>query len=163
MMTREDALEVITQVTNAWNDDPANEKVWVIGANSGDWVSIPKYVRFQSEEKPVAGMTIHLRGFAIVLNLGIVPESFLSTFFHELGHVKHRQNLGDDLDLDLIESEIWAIRFSLQALETHGCFALAYREADQIKTMASEDPYRSAVERLKNDPVWQKYSGGERP
>jgi hypothetical protein len=160
MMTREEVLEVITQVSLAWNNDPANEKVWVIGANPGDLVSIPNYVRFHSTEKPAAGMTINLRGFAMILNMGIVPDSLLTTFFHELGHVKHRQDLGREFDP--IESEIWAVKFSLEALESHGCVALAYREAEAIKTMASEDPYRSAVELLKNDPVWLRYSG-ERP
>jgi hypothetical protein len=159
MMTHEDVETLITQVALGWNNDPANEKVWVLGALPGDWVSIPNYVRFQSLEKPAAGMAINLRGYVIVLNQEMVPKSWLSTFFHELGHVKHRQAHG--AQFDEIESESWAVKFSLERLETQGYEELAYREADAVKAMATVDPYRSAVELLKDDPIWLKYSRRE--
>src|SRR6185437_5453585 len=61
-------------------------------------------------------------------------------------------------DFDDVASEIAAIKSSLTLLPKEGLESLAFREARAIREMANRDPYRSAVQRLADDPIWIKYS-----
>jgi Zn-dependent peptidase ImmA (M78 family) len=157
-LTVEEAQRVIKKHADIWNNDPKNIPLWVVAADSGDSIAIPG-ITFSTTEKPIAGMSISVQAHhLIVLNKRMVPESLLSTFFHELGHTKYevKHPLHDDAD-DQIASETEAIRFSLEALTNEGFVDLAYREAENVKQMANKEPYKSAIARLANDPLWKKY------
>ena len=94
----------------------------------------------------------------ITLNCLMVPESLLTTFFHELGHVTYEVEGGDTKDI--VASEMAAIRACFHYCAAEGLEWLAYREAAAITQMAKEEPYKSAVARLRseNDPLWLKYA-----
>ncbi|MEI9479690.1 MAG: hypothetical protein WCO26_24395, partial [Deltaproteobacteria bacterium] len=47
--------------------------------------------------------------------------------------------------------------FDQQSAEV-GLGHLAYREAKAVKEMSSKEPYKSAVIKLAEDPMWRKYS-----
>jgi hypothetical protein len=91
-----------------------------------------------------------------VLNAAMVPESLLSAFLHEYGHAEYRITHQDKYDE--IASEVTAIRRSLELLGNEGFPELAYREAANVKEMTDSEPYKSAVARLVNDPLWVKYA-----
>jgi hypothetical protein len=154
-VTAEDVQRLIRKYTDIWNRDRKNVPLWVISAEPGDAIAIPG-ITFGTSDKPKAGMNISVHAHLIVLNRKMVPESLLSTFFHEYGHAKytvtHRRHP------DEIASEAEAVRFSLEALASEGYPNLAYREADNVQHMAKEEPYKSALARLANDPLWRKYA-----
>lgn len=154
-VTVEDVQRVIKKYTDIWNSDPKNVPLWVVGAEPGDTIAIPG-VTFSTTDKPKAGMNIPVHAHLIVLNKKMVPESLLSTFFHEYGHAKYL--VTHQLHPDEIASETEAIRYSLEALANEGFINLAYREAENAKQMAKEEPYKTAVARLANDPLWEKYA-----
>jgi hypothetical protein len=94
----------------------------------------------------------------IALNSRMVPESLLTTFFHELGHVTYEVEGGDAKDI--VASEMAAIRACFNHCAAEGLEWLAYREAAAITQMAKDEPFKSAVARLQseNDPLWLKYA-----
>ncbi len=102
-----------------------------------------------------AGMHFRFNGFFILVNSAMVPESVLTTFFHEYGHAQYERehHVGN-----VVDSEVAAIRSSLQLSTEEGLEELAFREADAIKQMAANEPYRSAVAKLNDDPLWRKYA-----
>jgi len=55
-----------------------------------------------------------------------------------------------------------AILFFLEALGNEGLDELAYREARALTEMVDE-PYKSAVARVADHPIWKKYSSLARP
>ena len=55
------------------------------------------------------------------------------------------------------------MRTLLGALEKEGLDELAYREAQVITETATAEPYRSAVAKIANHPIWIKYSSQARP
>jgi hypothetical protein len=55
-----------------------------------------------------------------------------------------------------------AILFFLEALGNEGLDELAYREARALTEMVDE-PYKSAVARITDHPIWKKYSSPARP
>jgi Zn-dependent peptidase ImmA (M78 family) len=153
-ITTADLQRIIKKYADIWNNDAKNASLWVVRADPGDSIAIPG-VTFSTRDKPKAGMNIPVRAHLIVLNKKMVPESSLSTFFHEYGHARYL--VTHQLHEDEIGSETEAIRFSLEALSNEGYINLAYREAENVKEMAKEEPYKSAVARLANDPLWKKY------
>jgi hypothetical protein len=153
-ITTEDVQRIIKKYADIWNNDPKNVPLWVVGAEPGDGVAIPG-VTFSTKDNPKAGMNIPVHAHLIVLNKKMVPENLLSTFFHEYGHARYL--VTHQLHEDEVGSEREAIRFSLEALTNEGYINLAYREAENVKEMAKEEPYKSAVARLVNDPLWNKY------
>jgi hypothetical protein len=153
-LSKDDVKKIIKTYTDNWNSNPKHLPLWVTGAAPGDNIQIPG-VTFSSANKPEAGMSIAVRAELIVLNQAMVPESLLSTFLHEYGHTMYRTTHAHPVEVD---SEIAAIRFSLNALAKEGLEKLAYREADSVKQMASAEPYRTAIRRLASDPLWKKYS-----
>ena len=56
-----------------------------------------------------------------------------------------------------MDSEVAAIRHSLEALSNEGLHDLAHQEAQAIMAMGSSEPYASAIRRLSDDSLWQKY------
>lgn len=146
---------MIKKYTDLWNGSPNHLPMWVTGANPGDAITIPG-VMFPTSDKEEAGMSQQINACLIVLNLRMSPESQLQTFFHEYGHTSY--NAEHAGHVDEIGSEAAAIRFALKALSKEGYENLAYREAAADKEMASTEPYRSAVKRLANDPLWRRYS-----
>jgi hypothetical protein len=55
-----------------------------------------------------------------------------------------------------------AILFFLEALGNEGLDELAYREARALTEMVDE-PYKSAVARVADHPIWKKYSSPAGP
>jgi len=55
-----------------------------------------------------------------------------------------------------------AILFFLEALGNEGRDELAYREARALTEMVDE-PYKSAVARVADQPIWKKYSSPAGP
>lgn len=153
-VTTEDVQRLIKKYTDTWNSDPKNVPLWVVPAAPGNAIGIPG-VTF-SPDNPKAGMNVPVHAHLIVLNKSMVPESLLSTFFHEYGHAKYE--VAHQLHPDEIASEMEAIRYSLEALTSEGFTDLAYREAENVKQMANAEPYKTAVARLATDPLWKKYA-----
>jgi hypothetical protein len=83
------------------------------------------------------------------------PESILTTFLHEFGHVRYLYELKDKPNE--VEAEKHAISFSLEFLDSRGWTKLAQEETAAIEKMADQEPYKSAVDLLANDVNWQKY------
>lgn len=148
------AQTIVGKYVGAWNST-SRDPMWVILATPGDSINIPN-VTFGNHDSVHAGMELPVRAQLIVLNKAMRPESLLSTFLHEYGHALYR--VENPNAFNHIESEIFAIRHSLQALEAEGCQDLACQEAQTVIQMASAEPYRSAVERLQDDQLWRKYS-----
>jgi len=72
---------------------------------------------------------------------------------YSLGGFEEEQTSGKSLchppaDFNHIDSEVAAIRSSLELCAVEGLEELAYREAKAVKTMGVDEPYRIAVERL---------------
>jgi hypothetical protein len=159
-MTHADVHRLIAKYTAAWNSDSARTPLWVMGANNGDTIQIPG-VRFGSLDQPKAGMELPVKAQLIVINQNMVPESILTTFFHEYGHACYRhENANSKGKIDAVSSEAEAIRFSLATLTSEGLDYLGYREAASIKNMAEQEPYKSAVTKLARDPNWRKFANG---
>jgi hypothetical protein len=60
--------------------------------------------------------------------------------------------------VDVVDSDVAAIRSSLQLSIDEGREDLAFREVDAMKQMAANEPYRSAVAKLNDDTLWRKYA-----
>jgi hypothetical protein len=149
-----DVQTIVQKYVDAWNDS-GRDQMWVNLAAPGDHLNIPG-VEFGSQDSAHAGMELPIRAHLIVLNKAMRTESLLTTFLHEYGHALYRvENPGN---FDSVESEVSAIRHSLKALDAEGLPELARQEAAAVMDMTSSEPYRSAVERLKGDPLWQKYA-----
>lgn len=154
-LTPEDVQRVIKKYTDIWNSSAGNAPLWVVEAGPGDAIAIPG-ITFGTKDEPRAGMSVPIPANLIVLNKGMVLESLLSTFRHEYGHTKYQAT--HQAQADEIASETEAIRYSLEALANEGFESLAYREAQNVMQMAGVDPYKTAVARLANDPLWKKYA-----
>jgi hypothetical protein len=154
-MTHVEIQPLIAKYTARWNADSKKDPLWVIGANPGDALPIPG-VTFARTNDPKAGMEMPIRAHLIVLNQAMLPESILTTFLHEYGHALHRYSASREWNI--VDSEAEAIRFSLAALDVEGLAYLAYREADAVKRMASNEPYKSAIKKLAGDAHWRKYA-----
>lgn len=143
--------KLIKKYADLWNSNPANLPLWVIAAKPGDQINVPK-ITFRTAEGVTTGMEMLVQAHIIMLNEDLSPENLLSTFLHEYGHARYRAAHLDQFDE--IASETEAIRYSLKALVEEGFPKLAHREALKIQQMAHVEPYKSAVLRLANDPVW---------
>jgi hypothetical protein len=148
-----EAQAIVSKYTAAW-EHAGRDRMWVVLASPGEPVNIPG-ISFGDQGSSHAGMEVAVRAHVIVLNKAMRAESLLSTFLHEYGHALYRSAQPDPFDP--IESEAFAIKHSLQALESGGLSVLAFQEASAVAQMASVEPYRSAVARLCNEPLWQKY------
>jgi hypothetical protein len=155
-MTHADVQALIAKYTAVWNSDAQKAPLWVIGANPGDRLQIPGVTFGNSRDLKKAGMEMPLRAHLIVINQAMIPESILTTFLHEYGHALHRYSTPSAWSR--VDSEVEAIRFSLATLDSENLSQLAYREADAVKNMASEEPYKSAITKLAENPVWRKYA-----
>ena len=153
-LTIEDIGKVIKRYTDLWNSDTRKAPLWVSGALPGSSIPIPG-INFGTTSQPKAGLSIPVHANLIVLNQDMLPESLLTTFLHEYGHTIYRDT---QPVFDEIDSEVEAIRYSLATLENEDLADLAYREAAAVLSMATEDPYKTAVARLASDPLWIKYS-----
>jgi len=147
--------EIVKKHVAIWNNQPENVPLWVVLANPGDALSIPG-VTFGNKIDGKAGMELPIRAHLIILNRHMVPESLLTTFLHEYGHAAYR--ISQTKDWNEIDSEVEAIQFSLNALADEGLDDLAYREAEAIKQMAVQEPYKSAVAKLTHMAIWRKYA-----
>ncbi len=155
-MTLEQAQLIVKKYVDGWNNSNGYIPLWVHLVKPGAPVNIPG-VTFGMTRDPekIAGMHYRVNAQLIVIREGMVPESILTTFFHEYGHAKYESGRSA---VDIIDSEVAAIRSSLELCVVEGLEELAYREAKAVKAMAVDEPYRSAVERLKDDALWRKYS-----
>jgi hypothetical protein len=155
-MTLEQAQLVVQKYVEPWNRSIGRIPLWVYLAKPGGSINIPGVTfGMTADPEKIAGMHYHLHAYLIVLREGMLPESIVTTFFHEYGHAQYE--LGHAV-VDIIESEVAAIRSSLELCVVEGIEELAYREAEAVRAMAVDEPYRSAVERLKGDALWRKYS-----
>jgi len=154
-VTIQEVEGIVKSHVAVWNSDPANPPLWVVLASPGDAIQIPG-VTFGNMGDGKAGMELPIRAQLIILNHHMVPESLLSTFLHEYGHAVYRNS--QPKDWNEIDSEVEAIRYALKALADHGLDDLAYREAEVIKQMAGQEPYKSAVAKLADLELWRKYA-----
>jgi hypothetical protein len=155
-LTLEQVQLIVQKYVNDWNNQNPKYFLWVCLANPGDSINIPG-VRFGAPEKPMAGMEVPIDSqMLIVINKNMLPESILQTFTHELGHALYR--LAHPNDFQIVDSEVAAVHSSLTILPREGFESLAYREAKAFQEMANDEPYRSALERISNDPLWRKYA-----
>jgi hypothetical protein len=154
-MTQQQTSDLIKKYTERWNNEKRKPPLWVVGAHPGDSICIPG-LTFANKGDMKAGMEILISAQVIVLNQDMLPDSIASTFLHEYGHALHRNSKAGSIDW--VESEIDAIKFSLSALSEEGLDDIAYREAATVLQMTSDEPYKSAVSRLSEDPVWKKFS-----
>jgi len=136
-MTFEDVKKIILKYVQQWNDSTPRTPLWALAASLK------------------AGIHFRFNGHFIVVNSDMIPESVLTTFFHEYGHAKYER---DHAPIDVVESEMAAIRSSLELCTQEGFESLAYREAEAIKQIASQEPYTSAAARLSADALWRKYA-----
>lgn len=150
-MTLEQVQPIVQKYVNEWNAQNPNYPMWVVLAKPGDPLNIPGAMFPQNK----AGMEQPIHAHLIVLNKNMVAESILTTFTHEYGHALYRR--AHVHDFNEIDSEVAAIRSSLTILPKEGFEPLAYREAKAINEMADKEPDKSAVEKLKTDPLWRKY------
>jgi hypothetical protein len=137
-MTFDEAKQTILKYVGIWN---------VSFPDSPLWVNVTG-IR--------AGMHFRFNGHFILVNAAMVPESIITTFFHEYGHAHYEREHRDSQNV--VDSEVAAIRSSLELCVAEGLEDLAYREAAAIKNMAHEEPYRTAVQKLVTDPLWRKYA-----
>jgi hypothetical protein len=158
-MTREEVQLILQKYVNIWNGANRGCHLWVALAYPGDAITIPD-ITFGMTKDPqrVAGMNVLVHIQLIVLREDMTPENLLTTFFHEYGHACYeREHSGA---LDEVDSEVAAIRSSLRLCVAEGFEELAYREAQLVKEIAVNEPYRSAVAKLADDELWQKYARG---
>jgi len=160
-MTREEVQLILQKYVNAWNSANHACHLWVALANPGAAITIPNttFGTNKDDPQPVAGMNVRVHFQLIVLREDMTPASLLTTFFHEYGHACYeREHPGA---VDKVDSEVAAIRSSLELCVAEGVEELAYSEAKSVKEIAANEPYRSAVEKLADDELWLKYSSGE--
>jgi hypothetical protein len=157
-LTLEQVQFVVNKYTNEWNARNPQYPLWVYTTGPGDPISVPGAGANFGRDK--GGMEIAIHAEVILLNKSMVPESILTTFTHEYGHAQYR--LAHPTNFDTVDSEVAAIRSSLTILPKESFESLAYREAKAIKEMANMEPYKSALQKLANDPLWKKYSSGLR-
>jgi hypothetical protein len=105
-------------------------------------------------------MTREVRGYMIVVNGKMAPESSLSSFLHELGHATYMR--AHPNGAEPVAAEMAAILFFLEALGNEGLDELAYREAQALTEMVDE-PYKSGVAQIAEHPIRKKYSSPARP
>lgn len=146
---------IVQRYVDRWNAKHRDVPLWVSLANPGDAIAIPG-VTFARAGHAVAGMHQSIRAELIVLHKSIVPESLLTTFLHEYGHLEYRATAGEAWNE--VASEVEAIRFSIEALDVEGFPDLAARETAAILEMSGAEPYKSAVDVLQGVPVWQRYA-----
>ena len=160
-LTNADFQRIAKKYLEAWGTGPGAPFIWVIVAmpNASVPLNIPG-ISFGPEGIPVAGVTREVRGYMIVVNGTMAPESSLSSFLHELGHATYMRS--HSYGAETVGAEMAAILFLLEALEKEGLDELAYREARTISEMTAE-PYKSAVAQIANHPIWKKYSSPTRP
>lgn len=149
------AILIIKRYIANWSNNEGIS-LSVLLASPGDAINMLGRT-FGTVEAPIAGMHAQTAGReqVIVLNMKMVPESLLSTFFHEYGHCRFALEHRDGFDV--VASEVAAIRCSLEALTAEGYPELAYREAQCVRQMSVAEPYKSAVAILSSDPIWQKF------
>ena len=85
----------------------------------------------------------------------------LMTFFHEYGHACYRQKTNEAIDNPdaKIRTETAALRCSLRLADAEGLPEVAYLAVDAAHSAALISPeYKTALENVQNDPLWQKYS-----
>jgi len=159
-MTREEVQLILQKYVNVWNSVNSGCHLWVALANPGAAITIPNTTfGMNKDPQQVAGMNVRVHVQLIVLREDMTSESLLTTFFHEYGHACYeREHPGG---IDIVDSEVAAIRSSLELCVVEGVEELAYREAKSVKEIAADEPYRSAVAKLAEDELWRKYAGGQ--
>src|SRR3954462_12280235 len=82
--TNEDFQRIARKYLESWGVEPGAPFIWVIVAmpNASVPLNIPG-IAFGAEGLPVAGVTREVRGYMIVVNGKMAPESSLSSFLHE--------------------------------------------------------------------------------
>jgi hypothetical protein len=126
-----------------------------------------RYVQNWNKSNPMAPlylMATKKRGFhfgygghlIFVRTDDIAPENVLAAFFHAYGQAEYERDHSGPINE--FEAEAFAIRRSLELFVAEDFEDLAYRVAANIKALAANEPYRSAVERLANDDLWRKYA-----
>ena len=161
-LTNEDFQRIARKYLEAWGVEPGAPFIWVILAmpNASVPLNIPG-ITFGPEGMSVTSMTREVRGYMIVVNGKMAPEIALSSFLRELGRATYMRS--NPNGTEEVAAETAAILFLLEALEKEGLDELAYREARVITEMAAAEPYRSAVAKIANHPIWIKYSSQARP
>ena len=159
-MTREEVQLILQKYVNVWDSANTERHLWVALAYPGAAITIPNTTfGLNKDPQQVAGMNVRVHVQLIVLREDMAPESLLTTFFHEYGHACYgREHPGAT---DEVDSEVAAIRSSLELCVAEGVEELAYREAKSVKEIAANEPYRSAVAKLADDELWRKYASGE--
>jgi len=152
-LTNEDFQRIAKKYLEAWGAGSGAPFIWVIVAmpNASVPLNIPG-ISFGVEGLPVAGVTREVRGYMIVVNGKMAPESSLSSFLHEFGHATYMRTHPNGAEP--VAAEMAAILFFLEALGNEGLDELAYREARALTEMVDE-PYKSAVARIADHPIWK--------
>ena len=155
MLSEADLKSIGQKYIDDWVSKNSNDPLWVSLASPGDPINVPG-ITFGTQSQSVAGMHYPVHAQLIVLNRLMTAESKLCTFLHEYGHLLYaKSHCGE---IDVVASEVEAIRFSLEALEREGYPDLCRREAIAVQQMATAEPYKSAVVILSQEPIWQRYT-----
>jgi len=85
-MTLEQVHSIVQKYAEQWNRQNPKYPLWVALASPGDPVNIPG-ATFGTSDNPQAGMELPVCAHVIVINKSMVPESILTTFTHEYGHL----------------------------------------------------------------------------
>jgi hypothetical protein len=157
-LTVEQVQPIVEKYVTEWNNRTPRHPLWVTLASPGDPINVPG-VTFGAVGGLKAGMELPICAHLIVINRIMVPESLLTTFTHEFGHAEYR--VAHPNDWQEVDSEVAAIKSSLTILVKEGFDYLAFREANALKEMTRDEPYRSAIERLAADALWIKYSAAQ--
>ena len=158
-MNIQEVQKIVKRYIEEWNNDSTKSPLHVILSEPGNQIQIPGItsdVIFGKANEPRAGMHLLIRANIIVLNQIMVPKSLLTTFFHEYGHAVYKELHLENWNE--IDSEAAAIKFSLEALAEEGFHDLARREVKAVQQMSINEPYKSAVKTISNDPNWLRYS-----
>ncbi len=123
---------------------------------------IPDELWDAEAEKPVSGRFLKAGNeYRIGINNGLILPAQLMSFFHEYGHAVYRRETNEPIDNTdaLIRTETAALLSSLRLSDEERLPHIAYLAVKAARVAALTDPvYQTAIENVKNNPLWQKYS-----
>ena len=99
--------------------------------------------------------------YRIGINNDLILPAQLMTFFHEYGHAVYRREANEAIDNReaLIRTETAALLSSLRLSDEEGLPEIAFLAVTSARVLAPTDTVlQTAMENVKNEPLWQKYS-----
>ena len=116
----------------------------------------------------VIGNAAGMCGFAqvIVLRRDLAPEQLLSSFYHEIGHIRYYNSAFsrsdfDGLNLDMVENEYNAFHYGISRLFEEGRMLLVHsqmeRTAYDLKHPKFPPHHRAALLKLMQSSSWLKW------